>query len=70
MKFVLGLCLFAVAMFGSIFFVQAQHFNEEKIACIKAGGSGTVLHSDVGIPVRYECMKMHLVLKFRNGGYK
>lgn len=70
MKFVLGLSLFAVAMFGSIFVVQTNHFDDQKMACIKSGGYGSVLHSNVGMPIGYECMRMHLVLKFRNGEYK
>lgn len=70
MKFTTGLVLFAVAMFGSMFIVRANHFDDQKIACLKAGGRGTVLHSNIGMPIGYECMRMHLVLKFRKGEYK
>lgn len=70
MKFVLGLSLFAVAMFGGLFYNQSAHFDDQKMACIKAQGHGSILHSNVGMPIGYECMRMHLVLKFRNGEYK
>jgi len=70
MKFAIGLSLFAAAMFGSIFVVQTKHYNDEKIACMKANGRGSVLHSRTGMPIGYECMRMHLVLKYRNGEYK
>ena len=70
MKFTIGIVLFAVAMFGSLFIVRANHFDDQKMACISAGGSGKVLHGDLGMPIGYECMRMHLVLKFRNGVYK
>jgi hypothetical protein len=70
-KFVIGLGLFAVAMFGSIFMVQANHYDDQKIACIEAQGRGKLLHSrTTGMPIGYECMRMHLVLKYRNGEYK
>ncbi|CUR44296.1 hypothetical protein VCM_00077 [Pseudomonas phage VCM] len=70
MKFTIGLVLFAAAMFGSMFIVRANHFDDQKMACIRAAGNGKVLHSDIGMPIGYECMRMHLVLKFRNGDYK
>lgn len=70
MKFTIGLVLFAVAMFGSIFVVRQNHFDDQKMACFRAGGSGKVLHSDIGMPIGYECMRMHLVMKFRKGEYK
>lgn len=70
MKFTIGLVLFAVAMFGSMFTVRANHFDDQKMACIRAGGNGKVLHSELGMPVGYECMRMHLVMKFRKGEYK
>ncbi|UOL48515.1 hypothetical protein QGX12_gp129 [Pseudomonas phage Kremar] len=70
MKFTIGLVLFAAAMFGSMFIVRANHFDDQKMACIRAGGNGKVLHTELGIPAGYECMRMHLVLKFRNGDYK
>jgi hypothetical protein len=69
-KFTIGLVLFAAAMFGSMFMVRANHFDDQKMACIMAGGRGTVFHSDIGMPIGYECMRMHLVLKFRNGVYR
>lgn len=70
MKFVLGLSLFTVAMFGSIFVIQTNHYDDQKMACLKAGGRGKLLHSNTGMPIGYECMRLHLVLKFRNGEYK
>uniref|UniRef100_A0AAU6VZB2 Uncharacterized protein n=2 Tax=unclassified bacterial viruses TaxID=12333 RepID=A0AAU6VZB2_9VIRU len=70
MKFLVCLSLFAATMFGSIFYVQDQHFDEEKMACKRANGRGSVLHSRAGIPIGYECMRMHLVLKYRNGEYR
>jgi hypothetical protein len=70
MKFAIGLSLFAAAMFGSLFYVQASHFDDQKIACMKVQGRGSVLHSRTGMPIGYECMRMHLVLKYRNGEYK
>lgn len=70
MKFVAGLALFAVAMFGSIFVVQAGHYDDMKMACLKVNGSGKLLHSSLGIPIGYECMRLHLVLKYRQGVYK
>jgi len=70
MKFTIGLTLAAVLMFGSMFVVRASHFDDKKMACLLAGGRGTVLHSDIGMPIGYECMRMHLVLKFRNGVYR
>ncbi|WVS24522.1 hypothetical protein PSPHG_CDS_0041 [Pseudomonas phage Psxphi15] len=57
-------------MFGSMFIVRINHFDDQKMACIRAGGNGKVLHTELGIPAGYECMRMHLVLKFRNGDYK
>lgn len=70
MKFTLGVVLFAIMMFGSMFIMRANHFDDQKMACIRAGGHGTVLHSSIGMPIGYECMRMHLVMKFRNGEYK
>lgn len=70
MKFLAGLVLFSVAMFGSLFIVRANHFDEQKIACMRAGGNGKVLHSELGMPVGYKCMRMHLVMKFKKGEYK
>lgn len=70
MKFVVGLGLCAVAMFGSMFAVRANHFDDQKMACLKAGGKGELLYSSTGIPIGYECMRLHLVLKYRNGEYK
>jgi hypothetical protein len=71
MKFAIGLVLCAAAMFGSLFYVQSSHFDDQKIACIKAQGRGSVLHSNAtGIPIGYECMRMHLVLKYKNGEYR
>lgn len=70
MKFAIGLVLFAVTMFGSMFIVRVNHFDDQKMACLKANGRGTVLYSDVGMPTGYECMRRHLVLKYRNGVYK
>lgn len=70
MKFVIGLGLFSVAMFGSIFMVQASHYDDQKMACIRAEGRGKLLTSRTGIPIGYECMRMHLVLKYRNGEYR
>jgi hypothetical protein len=69
-KFVIGLGLFAVTMFGSIFVVQANHYDDMKMACLKSGGRGELLHSSLGIPIGYECMRQHLVLKYRQGVYK
>ncbi|UAW53565.1 hypothetical protein QGX15_gp130 [Pseudomonas phage psageK4e] len=71
MKFIVGLGLCAVAMFGSIFMVQANHFDDQKMACKKAEGRGSLVVSrTTGIPIGYECMRMHLVLKYRNGEYR
>lgn len=70
MKFTIGLVLFAAAMFGSMFIVHANHFDDQKMACIRAGGHGKVLHSELGMPVGYECMRHHKVLKFKGGIYK
>lgn len=70
MKFTIGLILFTAAMFGSLFVIRANHFDDQKMACIRAGGNGTLLRSEIGIPIGYECMRMHLVMKYRNGEYK
>lgn len=70
MNFTIGLVLFAATMFGGMFSVRANHFDDQKIACIRAGGNGKLLHSSVGVPIGYECMRMHLVMKFRNGEYR
>ncbi|ATN92799.1 hypothetical protein QGX11_gp036 [Pseudomonas phage PPSC2] len=70
MKFLICIGISAVLMFGSIFITQANHFDDQKMACIRAGGNGTMLKSSMGIPVGYKCQRMHLVMKYRNGGYK
>lgn len=70
MKFLMGVLLFATAMFGSLFVVRYTHFDDQKIACIRAGGHGTLLKSEIGMPIGYECMRMHLVLKYRKGEYR
>lgn len=69
MKFLLCLVLFSVTMFGSMFVVRTNHFDDQKMACIRAGGNGKVLYSKMGLPIGYECMRLHLVLKYRNGRY-
>lgn len=70
MKFVIGLTLFAASIFGTVFAKQADHFNDQKVACMKVQGSGSVQYSNTGIPIGYECMRMHLVLKYKNGEYR
>lgn len=70
MNFILGTALAAVAMFGGLFYNQTKHFDEQVIACKRAEGHGEFLKSKTGMPIGYECMRMHLVLKFRNGEYK
>lgn len=70
MKFTIALILFAAAMFGSMFVVRANHFDDQKMACVRAAGRGTVLLGSAGMPIGYECMRMHLVLKYRNGEYR
>jgi hypothetical protein len=69
-KFTIGLVLFAVLMFGSMFIVRVNHYDDQKMACIRAGGNGKVLKGSVGIPIGYECQRMHLIMKYRNGEYK
>jgi len=69
MKFAICLTLLAVSIFGTVFAKQ-DHFNDQKIACIKAQGNGSVLHSNTGMPIGYDCMRMHLVLKYKNGEYR
>lgn len=71
MKFMLGLALVGVAMFGSVFIVRANHFDDQKMACIRASGVGKVIEGSLGVPIGYECMRMHLVMKYRaNGEYR
>jgi hypothetical protein len=66
----MGLAAFAFTMFGSMFFVMGSQFDSEKIACIRAGGDGKILHSELGMPIGYKCMRMHLVMKYKNGEYR
>ncbi|UAV84569.1 hypothetical protein PHB09_073 [Pseudomonas phage PHB09] len=70
MKFFLCLVLSSVTMFGSIFVVRTNHFDDQKMACIRSGGNGKVLYSVMRIPIGYECMRMHLVMKYRKGEYR
>lgn len=70
MRFLIGLGLCTVAMFGSMFIVRANHFDDQKMACINADGRGKLVHSSFGIPIGYDCMRMHKVLKYRQGVYK
>lgn len=70
MKFVICLTLGAAFMLGSAFFVREHHFNDQKIACIKAGGRGEMLRSRTGMPDGFECMRLHHVLKYRQGVYR
>jgi hypothetical protein len=69
-KFIIGLVLFSAATFGSLFVVRVNHFEDQKIACMKVAASGKVMHGDLGMPIGYECMRMHLILKYRNGEYR
>lgn len=70
MKFIIGLALLTVATFGGAFTAQTQHFDQEKLACKRAEGRGSIRYTRAGIPFAYECMRMHLVLKYKNGEYR
>lgn len=70
MKFFVGLVLLSSLVFGSIFITQAGHFDDQAKACRKANGSGELVKDSLGVPIKYKCMRMHLVLKYRNGEYK
>ncbi|QNO00362.1 hypothetical protein QGX21_gp126 [Pseudomonas phage phiPsa315] len=51
--------------------VQANHYDDQKMACKRAEGRGSLITSrTTGIPIGYECMRLHLVLKYRNGEYR
>ena len=66
----MGLAVFAFTMFGSMFVVMGNHFDAEKMACIRVGGDGKILHSELGMPIGYKCTRMHLVMKYKNGEYR
>lgn len=70
LKFFAGVVLLSVLLFGSIFTTQAGHFDDRVNACRNAQGRGELVKDSFGIPIEYECMRMHLVLKYRNGEYK
>lgn len=64
------LILLSCTTFGGVFYKQTSHFEDQKIACIKAEGRGEYLYTKLGIPYGFECMRMHKVLKFKKGEYK
>ena len=70
MKFVMTLTLAFILAFASIFFIRVDHFDDQKFACIRAGGDGIVTYDELGIADGFKCQRMHLNLKYRDGEYK
>lgn len=68
-----GYLVAALLMYSVVYTLLAitasEHRQAEIKACHLANGRGTITYS-FGIPVSYECMRMHLVLKYKNGVYK
>lgn len=70
MKWLTGAVVCVLMFFGPTLYVEHTNYNDQKIACIHADGRGKLLTNSLGIPSGYECRRMHLLMKYRNGRYQ
>lgn len=66
---IFALLLLSGCVYSALYVTAIEHRRKEATACWLAGGRGETTIK-LGVHVSYECMRMHLVLKYKNGVYK
>lgn len=66
---IFALLLLSGCVYSALYVTAIEHRRKQADACWLAYGNGEPVYK-LGIPVDYHCMRMHLVLKYRNGVYK